>query len=86
MIRNLNQVTFQGFGTVLPERGKATRPAGKGASLILNLEQTSATVYRARTDTWLSCASGTSVLCVSSDGESFLEFYLDKPVCVKKDV
>ena len=86
MIRNLNQVTFQGFGTVLPERGKTARPVGKGASLVLNLEQASATVYRARTDTWLSCASGTSVLCVSSDGESFLEFYLDKPVCVKKDV
>ena len=86
MIRNLNQVTFQGFGTVLPERGKSSRPTGKGASLVLNLEQASATVYRARSDTWLSCASGTSVLCVSSDGEIFQQFYLDKSVSVKKDM
>ena len=84
MIRNLNQVSFRDYGSVLPERGKNARPAGKTTSLILNLDPASATVYLALADTWIACASGTSVLCVSADGEHFQEFYLDKSVSVKK--
>lgn len=84
MICNLNQVSFRDYGSVLPERGKNVRPAGKTTSLTLNLDPAAATVYRARSDTWISCGSGTSVLCVSTDGERFLEFYLDKAVSLRK--
>ena len=33
VIKNLNQVTFQGFGTVLPERAQANQPAPKTPSV-----------------------------------------------------
>ena len=29
MIRNLNQVSFQGFGTILPERSRGSRSGGE---------------------------------------------------------
>ncbi len=86
MIRNLNQMTFQGFGSVLPERGRASRPAANSASFIINLSQAETTVYRARSETGIACSSGMSVLSVSSDGENFISFYLDKPVCVREGI
>ena len=81
MIRNLNQLTFQGFGTILPERAQQTKTMEKGAAL--ELQQGQAPVFRAVSDTWLSCGSGMSVLSVSGDGENYQHFYLDKTVCVK---
>ena len=81
MIRNLNQMTFQGFGTILPERAQSGRPIDKGVSL--ELKQGDAPVFRAVSETWLVCGSGMSVLSLSQDGENFQHFYLDKAVCVK---
>ena len=80
MIRNLNQMTFQGFGTIPPERAQNAHGLDKGREYILSDED--AQVYRAVSETWISCGSGTSVLSVSRDGESFSHFYLDKRVCV----
>ena len=86
MIRNLNQVSFQGFGTILPERSHTARIADRGNRQSLRLDQSGAPVYRAAGEVWLSCGTGMSVLSVSRDGTEFRHFYLDKPVCVKAGV
>ena len=86
MIRNLNQVSFQGFGTILPERSHGARAAGKDTRLSLRLEKGDAPVYRTASEVWLICGNGMSVLSVSHDGENFQHFYLDKPVCIRSGV
>jgi len=83
MIRNLNQVSFQGYGTIMPERSQTVKTVDRGQRLILELQSGPATVYRGDSDVWLGCCSGMSVLSVSSNGGEFYHFYLDKSVCVK---
>ncbi len=84
MIRNLNPMTFQGFGSILPERAQAAKNIEKGS--IVELKQGDASVYRAVSETWLNCGSGMSILAVSQDGENYQHFYLDKPVCIKPGI
>ena len=86
MIRNLNQVSFQGFGTILPERAHTAKIVDKGARQTIQLQSGVAPVYCAASEVWLNCNSGMSVLSVSNDGEKYFHFYLDKPVCVKTGV
>lgn len=86
MIRNLNQMTFQGFGTVPPERSQNAREFDRNAAQVWKLSQSQTALYRARTDTWLSCGSGMSVLSVSTNAEDYQQYYLDKTVCIKPDV
>ena len=86
MIRNLNQVTFQGFGTVPPERSQGTKGFDRSTASTLSLSQTEAVVYQAVSDTWLTNGTGSSVLSVSLDDEQYQDYYLDKPVCVKPGV
>ncbi|MBP3674290.1 MAG: helix-turn-helix transcriptional regulator [Oscillospiraceae bacterium] len=86
MIRNLNQVSFQGFGTILPERAHTAQIVDKGARQTMQLQSGDAPVYRAVSETWLNCGTGMSVLSVSNDGEKYYHFYLDKPVCVKSGI
>ena len=86
MIRNLNQVSFQGFGTILPERTHTARIVGKGPRQILHLTLGDTPVYRADAEVWLTCGSGMSVLSVSHDGQEFRHFYLDKPVCIRAGI
>ena len=86
MIRNLNQVTFQGFGTVPPERSQGTKGFDRSTASTLPLPQTEAVVFRADSDTWLTNGTGSSVLSVSLDGQQYQDYYLDKPVCVKSGV
>ena len=86
MIRNLNQVTFQGYGTVPSERTQSAKNIDKNAAVTWQLSQSEMVIYRARTETWLSCSSGMSVLFVSLDGENYQHYYLDKPVCIKQNV
>ncbi len=86
MIRNLNQVTFQSFGTVPPERAQNMKHIDKDSGVTLELSMETAAVYRAKADTWLRCSRGKSVLSVSLDGESYQNFYLDKIACVRPGV
>ncbi len=86
MIRNLNQVTFQGFGTVPPERAQNAKLFDKNAALSWKLSQAETALYRAVSETWIGCGSGMSVLSVSQDGENFQQFYLDKMVCIRPEV
>jgi len=86
MIRNLNQVTFQGFGHVPPERTQSARNFDKQNAMTIALDPSESVLYRAKVDTWITCGSGSSVLSVSRDGEAFQQYYLDKPVCVKPGI
>ncbi len=86
MIRNLNQVTFQGFGNVPPERTQSAKQFDRNTALTVELSQTENPVYRAKAETWATCGSGSSVLSVSRDGETYQHYYLDKPVCIKPEV
>ena len=86
MIRNLNQVTFQGFGIVPPERSQNTRNFDKNIAITVELQPDESLLYRSRGETWVVCGSGNSILSVSQDGETYQQFYLDKPVCMKTRV
>lgn len=87
MIQNLNQVSFQGFGTILPERKQSTvlndQPSQKST---MNLVRGDVPIYRTTAGTWLYSGAGMTVLSVSADGDKYLHFYLDKPVLVKVGV
>jgi len=86
MIRNLNAITFQEFGSVLSERPQNTKNTDKENGALLLLDGTQATMYRAKTQTQISCGNAMIVLSVSSDGETFWHFCLDKAVSIKEGV
>ena len=85
MIRNLNQVAFQGYGTILSERSHASISEIE-SNYLLELGQGEVTVYQAATSTCLRVSKGKCVLSVSQDGENFQQFYLDKPICIQEGV
>lgn len=87
MIQHLNPMTFQEYGTILPERPDSADPTGKGEfTQLLTLPQGQLPVYRAAGDTWLYSKSAMTVLAVRNSGEEFHHFYLDKPVSVREGV
>ena len=86
MIRNLNQVTFQGFGTIPPERSQSSKHFEKGNTATLTLSQTDTELFRAKAETWVTSGNGMSVLSVSQDGQTFQHYYLDKVACIKPGV
>ena len=86
MIRNLNQVNFRSFGSVLPERASSIFPFPKEAAEVVELDMSRASIYRAITDTWVAANSGMSILSVLNGKEEYLHFYLDKPVCLNQGI
>ena len=86
MIRNLNQVTFRCFGSVPSERTQTDRNLFREDAVALRLSNTETAVYRAASETRVSCNMGMSVLSVSTDEESYQRFYLDKPAVIKKGI
>ncbi len=86
MVRNLNQMTFQGFGIVPPERSQGVSYIDKSTAAVWNLSGQEGTVFRAKSDTWVTFGTGMSVLSVSKDGELFQHYYLDKPVCIRQGI
>lgn len=86
MIWNLNQMTFRSFGAVLSERAQSNGAFARESSTPLELTVGEAPVYQAVSDTWVASSSGMSILSVSTDGESFQSFYLDKAVCLRPGV
>ena len=86
MIRNLNAVTFQSFGTVLSERPQAAKNADKEPGMLVEVTSAPSVVYRASSETRLNIGKGKAVLSVSLDGEAYQQFYLDKSACIRKDV
>ena len=83
MIRQLNPITFQDFGTILPERPDSTNPAHRPGVQQLKLSQGPLPIYRAQSETWLYSRSGMTVLAVRRSGEDFSHFYLDKPLLLR---
>ena len=86
MIRNLNQVSFQEYGNVLPERAGKIRSRDNAIQRELPLQRSAAQIYRANSQVRLRCSDGLVVLNVSSDGEKFQRYYLDKPVEIREGI
>ena len=67
MIQNLNQVGFQVFGTVLPERVQSQKANRQMETQLVQLVCGDGPVFLAESDVYLSCSAGSSVLSVSMD-------------------
>lgn len=85
MIRNLNQVNFQRFGSVLSERSNVQAPISKDVAEMISLDSDCAPIYCTQSDTRLCASAGMAILSVSNGGD-YLHFCLDKPVSVKPGV
>ena len=86
MIRNLNQVNFQGFGMVLPERAQSAAGVDREKAVTWQLSQTELVIYRTRVETWIGCGTGMCVLSASRDGDVYQNYYLDKSVRLQSDI
>ena len=86
MIRQLNPITFQNFGTILSERPGNTSAIAPQNLQQLKLKQGTLPVYQADAETWLYSRSGMTVLAVRRADEDFYHFYLDKPLLLKAGV
>ena len=87
MISNLNQLSFQPYGTIESERVRGCDLAQKaGQRRILELVRDECPVQVCQSEVWLCNHSNMTVLSVSAEGDSFQHFYLDKVVCIKPGV
>lgn len=87
MIGNLNQLSFQHFGTIESERVSVRDLEGKAPSRRkLELKSGDAPVYTSDAEVWLCNSANMTVLSVSLDGTAFQHFYLDKVVCIRPGV
>ena len=86
MIRNLNQLTFRDFGTVLSERAHTGKPVEKAAGVRMELSSENSELFRARSLVRISADTGNAVLSVSTDGKAFFHFYLDKSVELREGI
>lgn len=87
MICNLNQLSFQQYGSIDSERVNARNLTQKAAqSRVLELGSLEASVYRSQGHVWVCNDSNMSVLSVSVDGKEYQHFYLDKVVCIKPGI
>ena len=86
MIQNLNQVAFQSFGIILPEKKQENTAERPASCISLHSEQGQTPLYKTSGDTLLTLTAGKSVLSVSTDGSVFQHFYFDKPVFLRPEV
>ena len=86
MIRNLNAITFREFGAVMSERPQNSKIMEKEAGMLLALDGKHAVVYQAKEQTMVNCGTAMIVLSVSTDGETFWHFCLDKCVSIKEGI
>jgi AraC-like DNA-binding protein len=87
MIRQLNPITFQNYGTILPERPDSTDSGTRNGNLRqLQLVQGPLPVYKSTCGTWLYSRGGMTVLAVRKDDGDFSHFYLDKPLVLKEGI
>ena len=84
MIRNLNQITIQSYGRVLPERAHSSPQENKDG-LTVELDDVQALVYRAAEDTLLSPGTGMGVLTLEAEAGEYRHYYLDKCVTIYKN-
>lgn len=86
MIRNLNQMNFRSYGTVLPERAHSASPFPKEAADTIALNSDDTPLLHTKSETWIVGSSGMSILSVRTQNDGYLHFYLDKPVRLNGDV
>ena len=87
MISNLNQLSFQSYGTIESERIRGRDMAQKADKReILELHQGECPVWVCQSEVWLCNHADMTVLSVALEGECFKHFYLDKMVCIKPGV
>ena len=87
MISNLNQLSFQSYGTIESERARG-REAAQKAEGRENLELTrgECPVWVCQSEVWLCNHSNMTVLSVAKDDGVFQHFYLDKAVRIKPGI
>ena len=83
MIRHLNPIDFQKFGTILPER---TNQAVVNAMRKINLTSGNNIIYRSDIPVQIRPGEQTALLSVSLDGQRFSDFYLDKPILINAGI
>ena len=87
MISNLNQLSFQSYGSIESERVRGRDMAQKSERReIMELSRGECPVWASSSEVWLCNHSNMTVLSVALEGESFKHFYLDKVVCIKPGV
>ncbi len=87
MISNLNQLSFQAYGTIESERVRGRDLAQKAEiRQILELVRGECPVLVCQSEVWLCNHTDMTVLSVAAEGEPFRHFYLDKVVCIKPGV
>lgn len=84
MIQNLNRLSFQPYGSILPKipGQDGWEQPWKSVTLIASASP----AWQATADTYLICDSGMAVLSLSKDGNLFHDFYLDKTVMIHEGV
>lgn len=83
MIRHLNPEGFRPFGTILSEKGSVSQKPNHHS---VYLSEGTVSSYRTVAPLWLGAESGLTILSVSSDGEVFADFYLDKALKIKTGI
>ena len=84
MIQNLNRLSFQPYGAILPKL-----PVQDGWELpwkSITLTSQLAPAWKATADTYLMCENGMAVLSLSENGTDFHDFYLDKCVMIHEGI
>ena len=87
MISNLNQLSFQSYGTIESERVRGRDLAQKVEHRqVRELTRGECPVLVSQSEVWLCNHSNMTVLSVAAEGDSFQHFYLDKMVCIKPGI
>ena len=87
MISNLNQLSFQSYGSIESERVRGRDLAQKAEHRrVLELNRGETPVLCCQAEIWLCNHSNMPVLSVAGEGEGFRHFYLDKVVCIKPGI
>ena len=87
MISNLNQLSFQAYGTIESERVRGRDLTQKADQRqIRELVRGECPVFVCDSEVWLCNHADMTVLSVAAEGESFRHFYLDKVICIKPGV
>ncbi len=87
MISNLNQLSFQPYGTIESERIRGRDLAQKAERRqIQELQRGECPVLVCQSEVWLCNHSDMTVLSVANEDGQFHHFYLDKVVCIKPGV
>lgn len=84
MIKNLNSLSLQPYGTALTQDPDRSEWEQARSTVALSQEQSFG--WACTGDTWLWPEKGMAVLSLSADGENYQDFYLDKPVILRGGV